>query len=379
MFQTIYKYRLVGTFRNTMILVWTWGFPVIIATLFHFTFSSLDSSSQFHEIPICVVEDSEFAADAAFQKTIGSLSEESDGQMFLTSYTSRDEADRMLNNSEIDGYFQVVDGNPVLFVKEDGLNQTIMKCFLDQYIQSKSSIETLVTQNPENASIIESVLNSKTITESVSLTTNPQTDTVNYFYSLLAMVCMYGGFQGLLSVSSLQANLSPVGARRTVSSAKRFQLIFFDLLGGATSQFLCLLVLTSYIRFVLGVSFGSNAGFVILTCLVGSITGVAFGALVSVSSKLRESAKVAVIISVTMVLSFMSGLMVTGINYTIMKTVPVLGWLNPAARITDAFYCLYYYDNYDRYFINICILLLMSAVMLGLTTIFVRRQRYESI
>ena len=379
MFWNIYKYRLISTFRNPMTLIWTWGFPIILATLFHFTFASLDSANQFHQIPVCVVEDNEFTADTTFQSTIQALSEDGENSMFKTGYVSKEEADKRLKNSEIDGYFQIIDGTPALYVKEDGLNQTIMKCFLDQYIQTKSSIETLILKNPENASVIESVLNSKTITESISLTENPQTDVINYFYALLSMVCMYGGFQGLISISYLQANLSALGARRTASSAKRYQLIVYDLLGGVTSQFLCLLVLTAYIRFVLGVSFGSNAGFVILTCLAGSITGVAFGALVSVSAKLKENSKIAVIVSVTMVLSFLSGLMVTGINYMIMKTAPVIGWLNPAARITDAFYCLYYYDNYKRYFINIGILLIMSALMFGLTTIFIRRQRYESI
>ena len=70
---------------------------------------------------------------------------------------------------------------------------------------------------------------------------------------------------------------------------------------------------------------------------------------------------------------------VTGINYAVEKSAPIVSLLNPAARIADAFYCLYYYDTYQKYFWNIGILLIMSAAMMGLATLFLRRQKYESL
>jgi ABC-2 type transport system permease protein len=80
-----------------------------------------------------------------------------------------------------------------------------------------------------------------------------------------------------------------------------------------------------------------------------------------------------------MVCCFLSGMMVGGINYVIAEKAPIVSWLNPAARITDAFYCLYYYDTYDKFFLNIGIILAMTVAMFAVTSIFLRRQRYESI
>ena len=156
-------------------------------------------------------------------------------------------------------------------------------------------------------------------------------------------------------------------------------MILYDLLGAITVHFCCLLFTVAYIIFVLGTDFGSKLWLVLLTCLAGSLLGVAFGAIVSVASKPKEQAKVAILISVTMVCCFLSGLMVSGINYTVAQKAPAVAWLNPAARITDAFYCLYYYDTYERYLLNIGIILAMAFVMFAVTSIFVRRQRYESI
>ncbi len=379
MFWHIYKYKLLSSFRDFSGLVWTLIFPIILSTLFYFAFSSIDEANQFQIIPICVVNDAAFEKDAAFKSTIEVLSEGNEEQMFITTYADKSTADEMLKNNEIDGYIQIIDGKPSLKVKGNGLNQTIIKSFIEQYIQTKNSMMSILQNHPEKAEDLANMFNKEAFTKEVSLTKNPQTDTVNYYYALLAMVSLYGGFQGFQIILNLQANLSPLGARRTASAAKRYQLVIYDLLAGVTAHFLCMVIVACYMQFILGVNFGNKIGFVILTCLVGGLTGVSFGALVSVNNKLKAAAKTAVIIAVTMILSFLSGLMTTGINYTVMQKAPVIAWLNPAARITDAFYCLYYYDSYDRYFLNIGILLAMSVVMLGLTTIFVRRQRYASI
>ena len=193
------------------------------------------------------------------------------------------------------------------------------------------------------------------------------------------MVCLYGGFQGLELVSRLQANLSAQGARRTLSPVRRWKLVTADLLAGVTVQCVAVVAVIFYIRLVLGIDFGPQLLPVLLTGVVGSLTGVAFGAMVAVTNRLAMMAKSAVLISVTMVCCFLSGLMVGGINYMVMEHAPVVAWLNPAARITDAFYCLYYYDTYERFFLNIGILLLMAAAMFGVATLSVRRQQYESI
>ena len=156
-------------------------------------------------------------------------------------------------------------------------------------------------------------------------------------------------------------------------------MAIYDLLGGLTIQFACLLVLLAYITLVLGINFGPQTGLVILTCLVGSILGVSFGAMISAASKLKEQAKSAILITVSMVCVFLSGLMVGGINYVIAERAPVIAWINPAARITDAFYSLYFYDTYERFILNIVIVLGMSVIMFFITALSLRRQRYESI
>lgn len=378
MFWNIYSKRILSTLRDKETLIWTWIFPIMMATLFFFSFSSLDTSQQLQTIPIGVINNEAYQQDETLQTVLKTVASGEDRLFEITYFSNIDEADAVLENDEIDGYIKV-NQNPELVVKNDGLNQTIVKGFLDRYTQTKHSIEKMITENPSAVQEIASAIRQETYTQEKSLSQNPPTEKVGYFYALLAMVCMYGGFQGLASVSYLQANLSPLGARRTMAPVSRFRVIFYDLLGGITIQFMCMITLIVYIVFILGVDFGSRFPLVLLTCLVGSLVGVSFGMLVSVTSKLKETAKTAILIVITMVCCFLAGLMTSGINYIVMEKFPVIGWLNPAARITDAFYCLYYYDTYQAYWLNIGILLLMALVTYGLTAVFVRRQRYESL
>ena len=177
----------------------------------------------------------------------------------------------------------------------------------------------------------------------------------------------------------MQANLSPLGARISILPTSRFKMVGYDLLGGLTMQYLCLLVVVIYIRFVLGVGFGSQLWLVLLTCLIGSFLGVTFGAMISTASKLKAQAKIAILITVTMVCCFLAGLMVGDISYTVMNSAPIVAWLNPTARITDAFYCLYYYDTYERFFLNISIVFVMALIFLIITAFITRRKQYDSI
>ena len=66
-------------------------------------------------------------------------------------------------------------------------------------------------------------------------------------------------------------------------------------------------------------------------------------------------------------------------SYYVQQYVPVLGYLNPANLIADAFYSLYYYDALGRYFINIALLWAFSAVLCAVTCIVMRRKTYASL
>ncbi|MCI8519237.1 MAG: ABC transporter permease [Clostridia bacterium] len=95
--------------------------------------------------------------------------------------------------------------------------------------------------------------------------------------------------------------------------------------------------------------------------------------------KSSENVKIGMIIAITMLGSFFSGMMGITMKYIIDTNVPIINKINPASMITDGFYSIYYYDTLDRYFLNIGGLIIFSITMLVLAWSSLRRQKYDSI
>ena len=66
-------------------------------------------------------------------------------------------------------------------------------------------------------------------------------------------------------------------------------------------------------------------------------------------------------------------------KYVIETCCPVLNRINPAAVLSDAFYCLAVYEDYDRLLEDMAILGGMSILCILLAFAAVRREQYDSI
>ena len=58
---------------------------------------------------------------------------------------------------------------------------------------------------------------------------------------------------------------------------------------------------------------------------------------------------------------------------------PIANRINPACLISDCFYSLNVYENYDRFFRNISIMGLESVILLTAAFILLRREKYASL
>ena len=77
--------------------------------------------------------------------------------------------------------------------------------------------------------------------------------------------------------------------------------------------------------------------------------------------------------------SVLAGLMNVTIKYAVDEKFPVLNKLNPAALITDAFYCINVYDDPVRMRNNLFTLAVMAVVLTAASFLVVRWERYDSI
>ena len=58
---------------------------------------------------------------------------------------------------------------------------------------------------------------------------------------------------------------------------------------------------------------------------------------------------------------------------------PIINRINPAAVLSDAFYCMGIYNDMERFSRCLLILAVMSALLLTAAFLGIRRERYDSI
>lgn len=384
MFFHNYIYRLKCIVRDKQMIFWTFLFPVLLATLFNMAFSNLSSAEKFSRIKIGIVNNEEYKKNTDFISAIESVSNsnksEGKSNLFNIKYTSKEEADKLLEDSKIEGYIYF-DNGIKLVVKKSGINQTIIKSFLDDFKQSSSTIITIINTNPaaHDNGLLNSVSNRADYLKEVSVSKSAPNTVVNYFYTLIAMACLYGSFWGLKEVMAIQANLSPQGARVNMAPMHKMKAFIASMLAATTVQLAEILILLAYLILILKVDFGNQLGYIALTCVIGTITGVTFGTCVASVIKKGEGLKVGILIGVSMLMSFLSGMMMDKIKYIVSTNVPILSYINPANLITDAFYSLYYYNTHGKFFTDIVLLCIISVIFSMITYFVLRRQKYASL
>jgi ABC-2 type transport system permease protein len=193
------------------------------------------------------------------------------------------------------------------------------------------------------------------------------------------MSCLYGAYYGLSLVQDIHGNLSARAARINVAPVHKLRLFVAGMLASFAVHMAGLLLFLAYLTWGLGVDFGGKGLAVLAAVATGSVTGLFLGAFVGVAVRGKEATKIAVLSSVTLVGAFLAGMMAPGVKYQISQTLPLLGWLNPANLLADAFYALYYYDNYLRYGVNMGVLALFAFFFYMGSYLIIRRRHYVSL
>lgn len=375
-----YLYRLKCIVRDKTMMFWSMLFPILLATLFNMAFSNISSAESFSKIKIGIVDNAEYRENTYFADSVKSVSGEGERDLFDVRYVTKKEGDKLLEDGKIEGYI-FFDNGIKLVVKKSGLNQTVLKGFIDDYNQTSATIRTIYGKNPsiDQGRLMSSISNRIDYLKEAPVSKSAPDSIVTYFYALIAMACLYGGFLGLKEVMAIQADMTAQGAKINMAPVHKLKLFASSMFAAATIQLVIISMLIGYLVLILKINFGSQLGYILLTCVIGSITGVSFGTFIATIVKKGEGVKIGIMIGITMLMSFFSGMMYDKIKYIISTNVPVLSYLNPVSLIADCFYSLYYYDTHTQFFVDIILLCVHNIVFGVITYSVIRRQKYASL
>ena len=393
MFFHNFKYTLKTLLKNRMLVFWTFAFPILLGLFFNMAFSSIEESETFDPLDIAVVNDDNFKSNEAFQGALKELSSnDNENKIFNIKYVNLDKAKKLLSKDKIVGYLVFNDEKPEIVVKTNGSYETILKNVIDEISQTifitSTVMEDEITKQiiKGNHQIDYQALSNQVKQKIESVNSNIEDTSSNHlsyvlieFYTLIAMTCLYGGVVSMEAMNQSLPNMDSKGKRISVSPTNKFTIVLSSLLASYIVQLIGVFLLFAFLLFVLKIDFGSHILLCILLSIIGSLAGLSIGLFVSTVLKTNENTKVGIIISISMVYSFLSGMMGITMKYIIDKNVPLLNQINPANMITDGFYSLYYYNTLDRYIGNIISLVIFSVILLTISGLVLRRQKYDSI
>jgi ABC-2 type transport system permease protein len=175
------KYELLNGIRTKDVIFWLIFFPIVLGTLFKVAFSNIyERTTLFSTVPVAVVETKE---NEIFRQVMDKISGDDSG-LFEVYYVSDEEALDMLKNEEISGV--IYSGESLsLKVSETGIEQTIIKSFIEQYSVSESIIKYTAVNHPENLeNVISKLEDDVNSNVDIPLTEGNTDNTVQYYYNL---------------------------------------------------------------------------------------------------------------------------------------------------------------------------------------------------
>ena len=369
------KYNLLVKVKNFATTFWPLIFPLLLGTMFYFAFGNIDDAD-FETVQVGIVKEEE--PDTLFLMFLDQM-ENNGNHLIAAQELSGTAALAKLENEEISGIYYVGKA-PSLTVAANEIPQSILQSVLTSYETGKSTIRQIVRTHPSGLwKGIQKMLNQQEPIIQVSLGGHTINGTVQFFYALIAMTCLYGCFIGFGSAITLQANITALAARRCVTPTHKLKLILSEQIASFLLGYFDVIVLLVYLRYILKLDFQGKIGPMLLISFFGSLIGVSIGIFVGSLGKMKEGVKIGIILGISMICSFLSGLMNNTMKDIVEKNAPFINRINPAALISDAFYCINVYDDLGRYYRNLITLAVMSVVLVAASFLLIRRESYDSI
>ena len=378
MFFHLFYYKIKQLIHNRGIMLWVFLFPLLLGTLFHLGFGHLmQANEDWEPIPIAAVSVESEEENSELKQVIEELSKKKQEPLFATTWTTEKKALQLLKQKKIDGIIYL-QKEPSLTLLENGLNQSILNSFLSMYLSQSNAMQQIGKEHPEKLTQAARQLTSDvSYNQEKSANNSKQNNLIQYFYALIAMVCLYGNSLGQETAFSIQPHLSDIGARKNVAPVHKLSMILSEFLAGILVNYLSVLLLFFYLIFILGIDFGSRLPQILLASLVGSVIGVSFGLFTASLGKGSQTTKEGISSAIVMLCCFLGGLMVNTMPNIIQHNAPWINKINPATLLSDSFYSLNVYTDFKRYQQNLLSMLIIAGILCFSSYLLLRKKTMD--
>ena len=346
---TFTKYQFLNNFREPTNIFWTMVYPLLMALMFFTAFQGFLNPKPMN-IPVAVEQSS--PALVAFQAI----------DIVNVTPMTAPEAQTLLAKDQLVGF---IDNQFDVTVGKSGVEETVLVNLASQMKQME--VLNVPYENYDFSANYITTMNTRT---------NPF---LIPFYSLIGMVSLYSIYMGLEYARSMQANQSTVAQRMNVVPLKKSKFLASSLVVGIATNLASNLVLLAFMKLVLKLDVVTDYPRTMAILLSANLVGISLGLFIGASNNASDGLKTGIVISSTLVMAFLSGMMSTDIKILVEANAPLVGLLNPVNIVTTELYRINYLDTTTTFSRGVMLLLGMAALFLVLSQLFLRRKTYESI
>lgn len=380
--------RLKVLLKRKSTLFWVFLFPILLASAEYFAFGKFIHSTPIDTITIGLIENqTPDVLQTIFQEV---ELEEGKALYQVNIYPSLDEAKTALEADEINHIIFEKDGEMEMLAKRNGTELTVTSSILEQTKIIEATIkeayqnyykEIALGNHPEPVDEKKIITN---LTQEVSYFKDNSTNKTAkfytfYFYSLMAMSCLYAALFGVGIIQDVRADRSSLGIRISSSVVSKGKIMLAYFAAACLLQMISATILCLFFVYGLKISLGGNVWLILFTLILGGISGISIGMLISTCIKGGQAKAEGIVTAVTLGLSCLAGLMSVEVKHLVDQFLPFINYINPASLISNSLYALYYYDSYTNYIIYSSILVGFSILILGIVIFKIRGEKYASL
>ena len=367
----IFFKRLKQLLRQKTNIFWSAIFPIVLGTFFYLSFAKIETDEMLNKIEINVVESAKLSD---FKDFVEKLSNKVNVDFVVNDIQTIEQAQMKVDNYEIESYIYFDSGTIKHNILKDSIDNNIIRILINDYLQ----FESIVLENPSmSKEDIILILDSSLLSiDRTHLSLNPN---MLYFYSLIALSCLFATQWGSGVVADVKADVSKTGARISISPTKKLKVLVIYFLAASFIQYLIGTLLLLYLRFVLGVSFGFHFVFMFILLIFGSGIGIGFGMLLGAFIKRSDYLRDWLAMAIALISSFLAGLMNASVKNMIDRILPFFRYINPASLINDAVVSISMYDSLGVFFLNISIMIGFILLIFGAVLYKMRGDKYAAI
>lgn len=348
--------RMKSLMKDATCIFWTFLFPVMLAFAFCIGIPS-SKYQEFHTIPVAIVENGwdNMPLYVAMEQEKTSTG----NKIFNVSLCTEVMAEERLENGEIDAYIVKKKIYHVISAIESP-SVSLLKIYLENHALTEGKQKLDFQSSYMMPQYAEKDFNRNEV----------------YFLSLIAMTSFCAMFWGLRIINDLEASQSRVAMRMMVSPVSMRVIVCQNILNLAFIEFVINVVMLLVGIYMNHMDFSGKIPRVLAIQMATSAVGVLLGVLLGTVTKEQYEVKQKWCQIITFVSSFLGGVMMYRVRYSIDTAIPLLGKLNPVNIAADALFHIYFVESSYDYAMDLAILLFMIVTMGAIQFHMARRKMY---